>query len=261
MTVLGRRIAPYLALFFALPSVGGAQEAGDHALAITTDPISQGIVATIIILLFVLLALEAAHRVLVVFGAAALVWLLTYLTPFHLMPFERAWDAVDLNVLLLLASMMAVVGVLKATGFFAWAVATIMNRARGEPRRAQTLVIWFTGGLSAMLDNVTTVIFVTPMAAGMSAKLALSPVAIILPMVIASNIGGTATLIGDPPNIMIGSAVPLSSRRAPSIPLNPHLSLILSRHVLLAGAYSLLKSKIVGYRCRTHIPPCLQSDN
>ncbi|MEP7383507.1 MAG: SLC13 family permease [Gemmatimonadota bacterium] len=189
------------------PSLALASETGPTS---TTDPISQGIVALTIVMLFVLLAREAAHRVLIVLGAAALMWLITYLTPFHLISFERAWAAVDLNVLLLLASMMAVVAVLKATGFFAWAVGTIMNRAQGEPRRVQRLVGWFTAATSAFLDNVTTVIFVTPMATGMGARLGLAPVAILLPMVIASNIGGTATLIGDPPNIMIGSGAHLS---------------------------------------------------
>jgi len=176
----------------------------------TTDPVSQGIVAVVIILLFALLAREAAHRVLIVFGAAALLWLVTYLTPFHLISFEHGWAAVDINVLLLLASMMAVVGVLKATGFFEWAVGTIMNRSRGEPHRVQRIVSGFTAAASALLDNVTTVIFVTPMAMGMSRKLGLAPAAILLPMVIASNVGGTATLIGDPPNIMIGSGANLS---------------------------------------------------
>ncbi len=176
----------------------------------TTDPISQSLVAAVLILLFVLLAREAAHRVLIVFGATALLWLVTYLTPFHLVSFERGWAAVDINVLLLLGSMMAVVGVLKSTGFFEWAVATIMNGSRGQPRRVQTLVGWFTAGTSALLDNVTTVIFVTPMAIGMAARLGLAPAAVLLPMVIASNVGGTATLIGDPPNIMIGSGAGLS---------------------------------------------------
>ena len=196
-----------LALLALTPAHAKALEI---ALTSTTDSVSQGLVGLVIVLLFVLLAREAAHRVLIVLGAAALMWFVTYLTPYHLISFERAWAAVDLNVLLLLASMMAVVAVLKATGFFAWAVGTIMNRANGDPHRVQSLVGWFTAATSAFLDNVTTVIFVTPMATGMSAKLGLAPVAILLPMVIASNIGGTATLIGDPPNIMIGSGAHLS---------------------------------------------------
>lgn len=191
----------------ALPSVALANE---RAIVSTTDPLSQLSVAIVLILLFVLLAREAAHRVLIVFGAAAMMWLVTYLTPMHLISFEKAYEHVDINVLVLLASMMAVVAVLKSTGFFSWAVGTLMNRAEGKPRRVQQLVTWFTGVTSALLDNVTTVIFVTPMATTMSKRLGLAPAAILLPMVIASNIGGTATLIGDPPNIMIGSGAGLS---------------------------------------------------
>lgn len=182
----------------------------EQSLVSTTDPVSQSIVAIVLVLLFVLLAKEAAHRVLIVFGSAALLWIITYLTPIHLIPFDKTWEHVDINVLLLLASMMALVAVLKATGFFEWSVAILMNRAGGKPRRVQQLVSWFTGGTSALLDNVTTVIFVTPMVTSMSKRLGLAPAAILLPMVIASNVGGTATLIGDPPNIMVGSGAGLS---------------------------------------------------
>jgi len=179
-------------------------------LTSTTDPLSQGIVATTLFLLFVLLTLEKAHRVLVAMVAVSAVWLITYLTPLHLISFEQSARALDLNVLLLLASMMAVVGVLKSTGVFGWTVARLVERAGDSPARVMILLAWFTAIASAFLDNVTTVIFVTPIAVGMAAQLAVSPMAILLPMIMAANIGGTATLIGDPPNIMIGSGAGLS---------------------------------------------------
>lgn len=174
------------------------------------DAVSQGLVGALIVLIFVLLTLEKTHRVLVVAGAVALLWAITYLTPYRLMSFEATGRALDLNVLFLLASMMALVGVMKSTGVFQWAVAKLMVRADGKPLLAQRLVAWFTATLSAFADNVTTVIFVTPMAAGMARQLRVRPVVLLLPMVMASNIGGTATLIGDPPNIMIGSGAHLS---------------------------------------------------
>jgi len=182
----------------------------EHTLTVTQDPVSQGIVAGIIIAVFVLLAKETAHRVLVIFSAVALLWLITYFTPWHLITFEGARQALDLNVLLLLASMMAVVGVLKTTGVFDWATSHVIDRSRGRPGSLLAMVVWFTGLLSAVLDNVTTVIFVYPMAIRMAAATAIRPAAILLPMVIASNVGGTATLIGDPPNILIGSGAGLS---------------------------------------------------
>ena len=138
------------------------------ALRSTTDVVSQGLVAIVIAGVFILLALEKAHRVLVVFGAAALLWLITYLTPYRLISFEGAKDALDLNVLFLLAAMMAVVGVLKTTGVFPWAVGRLLRRAGGRPRLVQALISWFTGTLSAFADNVTTVIFVTPMTSEMA---------------------------------------------------------------------------------------------
>lgn len=176
----------------------------------TTDPVSQAIVAVLLLGVFTLLTIEAAHRLVVVLGAVAVLWLITYFTPYHLLSFEGVASALDLNVLMLLAGMMAVVGVLKTTGIFEWSVARLLARAGGRPIVVLGLVVWFTAVTSAFLDNVTTVIFMTPMAMGLARQLRLAPPAVILPMVMASNIGGTATLIGDPPNIMIGSGAGLS---------------------------------------------------
>lgn len=179
-------------------------------LASSTSPISQGLVAVILLLLFALLTLEKAHRVLVALAAVSLVWGITYFTPFHLITFEAAAQALDLNVLLLLASMMALVGVLKKTGVFTVMIRWLARRSRNSPQRVMALLIWFTAVASAFLDNVTTVIFATPIALGMAAQLGVAPVAFLMPMIMAANIGGTATLIGDPPNIMIGSGAGLS---------------------------------------------------
>ena len=159
-----------------------------HLLTSTTDPLSQGIVAVTLVLLFLLLTLEKAHRVLVALGAVSLLWGITYLTPYHLISFEGAARALDLNVLLLLASMMAVVGVLKSTGVFGWAVARLVHRAGNSPARIMILIAWFTAIASAFLDNVTTVIFVTPIALGLAAQLGVAPMAFIMPMIMAANI-------------------------------------------------------------------------
>jgi len=176
----------------------------------TTDPVSQSIVALVLVGVFVLLTLEKAHRVLVIFSAVAVLWLISYLSPYHLISFEASQQALDLNVILLLASMMAIVGVLKTTGVFEWVVGQVLMRSRGRPRTLQAGVIWFTGILSAGVDNVTTVIFMYPMATAMAAVSAIPAASLLIPMIVASNIGGTATLIGDPPNILIGSGAGLS---------------------------------------------------
>jgi len=180
------------------------------ALPATQDPVSQLLVAVVIAGAFGLLVLEKAHRVLIIFSAVALLWLITYLTPYRLISFEQAQQAIDLNVILLLAAMMAIVGVLKTTGVFGYLVGRLMQRSGGHPAALLGLVVWFTGLLSAFADNVTTVIFVYPMVAAMARASAIPLAALALPMVIASNIGGTATLIGDPPNILIGSGAGLS---------------------------------------------------
>lgn len=174
-------------------------------LEATRDAISQGLVAVILVGVFALLAAERVHRVLVPLCAVALVWLITYFTPWRLISFEASQAAVDLNVILLLFSMMALVGVLKTTNVFAWAVDRLLERSRGNPGRCAALIVWFTGILSAILDNVTTVVFAYPMASEVARRLKLNGSAFLLPMVMAANIGGTATLIGDPPNVLIGA--------------------------------------------------------
>ncbi|MBL8983088.1 MAG: hypothetical protein JNL26_12940, partial [Gemmatimonadetes bacterium] len=179
-------------------------------LITTTDPVSQGIVAALLIALFGALVIETAHRVLIALGAVALLFLVTYFTPFHLMPFERVAHALDLNVLALLTAMMALVGVFRTSGVLDRLARSTLARAGGDPRRLLTIIIWATGTASAFLDNVTTVVFLTPLAIAFAAQYGLRARVYLLPMVMASNIGGTATLIGDPPNILIGSATGLA---------------------------------------------------
>jgi Na+/H+ antiporter NhaD/arsenite permease-like protein len=182
----------------------------ETALQTTTDPISQAIVAVLLASLFALLAIEKAHRVLVAMVAVSVLWAITYLTPFHLLSLESATAALDLNVLLLLAAMMALVGVMKETGVFGWAVERLLARFGGDPVQAIAVLWWFTAIASAFVDNVTTVIFVTPVVLAATKRLGAPAMLVIIPTVMAANIGGTATLIGDPPNIMIGSGAGLS---------------------------------------------------
>jgi len=179
-------------------------------VASSTDPVSQLIVGVLIVGLFAVLAMEKGHRVLVVMSAVAILWTITYLTPYKLLPLEGVAGALDINVLLLLAAMMALVGVLKETGVFAWAVEQLLERFGSDPARAIAVLWWFTAISSAFVDNVTTVIFVTPIVLATVKRLGAPPILVLIPTVMAANIGGTATLIGDPPNIMIGSGAGLT---------------------------------------------------
>ncbi len=140
-------------------------------LVATTDPISQGIVAVALVALLALLTIEKSHRVLVTLAMVSLLWGMSYLTPWRLITLQSAQAALDLNVLLLLAGMMALVGVLKTTGVFEWAVARLLVGRAGQPLLVMILLVWLTGLASAFLDNVTTVIFVAPIALGVASRL------------------------------------------------------------------------------------------
>ena len=122
---------------------------------------------------------------------------------------HAAFEAIDLNVIFLLAGMMVLAGTLARTGFFQWVAVRSVRLSRGEPFRLLIILCIVTGVLSAFLDNVTTVVLTTPVTLSIARALGVSPTPYLISQVLASNIGGTATLIGDPPNILIGSAAGL----------------------------------------------------
>jgi Na+/H+ antiporter NhaD/arsenite permease-like protein len=110
----------------------------------------------------------------------------------------------------LLMGMMIIVGILSKTGFFQWTALKAYELAKGDPWRLMVLLIIMTAFLSAFLDNVTTVLLMVPATLELSKVLKINPVPLLISEALASNIGGTATVIGDPPNIMIASAFGLS---------------------------------------------------
>lgn len=122
---------------------------------------------------------------------------------------EQAFAAVDWNVIFLLAGMMVLAGALAQTGFFRWVAVRSVRLSRGDPLRLLIILCIVTAVLSAFLDNVTTVVLLTPVTLSIAATLGVSPAPYLIGQIMASNIGGTATLIGDPPNILIGSAAGL----------------------------------------------------
>jgi Na+/H+ antiporter NhaD/arsenite permease-like protein len=122
---------------------------------------------------------------------------------------ESGFRAVDWNVIFLLAGMMIIAAVLRRTGVFGWLAVRTVRLARGNPLAILLLLSLITAVLSAFLDNVTTIVLLVPVTLYIATTLQLSAIPFILAEVLASNIGGTATLIGDPPNILIGSAAGL----------------------------------------------------
>jgi Na+/H+ antiporter NhaD/arsenite permease-like protein len=122
---------------------------------------------------------------------------------------HAAFEAIDLNVIFLLAGMMVIASTLAKTGLFEWLAIRSVQLSHGEPLRLLLILAFVTAVLSAFLDNVTTVVLTTPITLSITRRLGVSPLPYLIAQILASNIGGTATLIGDPPNILIGSAAGL----------------------------------------------------
>jgi Na+/H+ antiporter NhaD/arsenite permease-like protein len=120
---------------------------------------------------------------------------------------ETALRYIDFNTLGLLVGMMIIVSTTAETGIFKYMALVAAKKAKGEPVRILIYLVLITAFLSAFLDNVTTVLLIVPVTFSITRQLRVSPIPFLISQIIASNVGGTATLIGDPPNIMIGSAV------------------------------------------------------
>jgi Na+/H+ antiporter NhaD/arsenite permease-like protein len=119
---------------------------------------------------------------------------------------EQAFDAIDWNVIFLLAGMMIIANLLRETGLFQWIAVQAVRLGRGDPFRILIILSLITAFSSGLLDNVTIVVLVAPITLFVAASLKVSPMPFLIAQILASNIGGAATLIGDPPNILIGSA-------------------------------------------------------
>lgn len=162
----------------------------------------------IFVLAYVLIATEWVHRLAAALGGATLMLVIGITNPEHAFFSEHA--GIDWKVIFLLLGMMLIVAVLKRTGVFEFIAIWAARRARGRPYRLMVLLVVATGFLSAWLDNVTTVLLIAPVTILVCRRLGLPAVPFLIAEVMACNIGGAATLIGDPPNIMIGSRADLS---------------------------------------------------
>ncbi len=123
---------------------------------------------------------------------------------------ELAVEGIDFNTIFLLIGMMVIVTIAKRTGVFQFVAILSAKSVRGNPRLLLIILPLITAVFSALLDNVTTVLLIVPITLLLTEQLKLSPYPFLFALIFSSNIGGTATLIGDPPNILIGSAVGLS---------------------------------------------------
>ncbi|WP_457555955.1 ArsB/NhaD family transporter [Candidatus Pyrohabitans sp.] len=176
---------------------------------------AQLFAASVLLVSYALIVTEKVHRTVAALAGGALVVALgpffglidreTYPSEIHFMS-----EAVDWNTIGLLLGMMIIVGILKDTGIFEFIAIKTAKLSRGDPWRIMLLFATTTAVLSAFLDNVTTVLLIAPVTVSITLSLKLNPVPFLISEVLASNIGGTATLIGDPPNIIIGSGAGLS---------------------------------------------------
>ncbi|KUH31825.1 transporter [Thermococcus celericrescens] len=166
--------------------------------------IAAGIAVAVFLVTYAMIISERVHRtVAALFGAAVVLFL-------GIVPWEALPEHLDLDTLFLLIGMMIIVNTSKESGLFEFIAIKTAKFARGSPMKVLLLFSVVTAVISSVLDNVTTVLLLTPMLLYITRLMDINPVPFLLAEVFASNIGGTATLIGDPPNIMIGSAARLS---------------------------------------------------
>ena len=150
---------------------------------------------------YLLIVSERLHRTL-----AALLGAVAVIVTGLLSQTEAFSDqVVDFNVIFLLAGMMVIANILAKTGLFQWMAVEAVRVTRGDPYRVLVVASLVTAIVSSVLDNVTTVVLIVPITFFIARRLHMDPVPILISQIIASNIGGTATLIGDPPNLIIGS--------------------------------------------------------
>ncbi len=160
------------------------------------------LIATAIFLIaYIVIVSEKIDRmVAALLGGVAMIYFVGVYTQ------EEAISGIDFNVIFLLMGMMIIAGIVSETGLFQWLAVRAVQVGRGNPVRIMQILALVTAVGSALLDNVTVVVLIAPVTLFVASSLGVSPLPFLIAEVIASNIGGASTLIGDPPNILIGSA-------------------------------------------------------
>lgn len=162
------------------------------------------IAAAVFLIVILLIITERVHRTAAAM-AGAMVLILT-----GVMSADKALSYIDFNTIGVLVGMMIFVAIVRQSGMFEYIAVRAAKAVHGDPWKIMVAFTLITAVLSAILDNVTTVLLVGPMSIAIARMLKIDPVPFLMGQILASNVGGTATLIGDPPNIMIGSAAHLS---------------------------------------------------
>lgn len=168
------------------------------------------IAAGIFVIVFVLISLRAMHEAMAALAGAVALLAITYLAgskhaDFYIIDFQHAVSHIDFDVIFLVLALMIFVAIVARTGVFQWLAFAAYRLARGRPWPLAVILILITAVASAFLNNVTVMLLMAPVTIEIALVLGVDPLAFLVPEVLASNIGGTATLIGDPPNTLIGS--------------------------------------------------------
>jgi len=158
----------------------------------------------VFIVVYALLITERMNKAVAVVLGACLYLL------FHFIPFDNAVEHIDMNVIFLLIGMMMIVKITEQSGVFEYIAIKSAKMVKADPIAFLAVLFVITAFFSAMLDNVTTVLLISPIALLLATQMEVGALPFVITVILSSNIGGTATLIGDPPNIMIGSAAGLS---------------------------------------------------
>jgi Na+/H+ antiporter NhaD/arsenite permease-like protein len=166
------------------------------------------VAVAVFVVAYALIATERIHKVKVALGGAAVVLALGIVDSNDV--FYSHDTGIDWDVIFLLLGTMIIVGVLRQTGGFEYAAIWAAKRAGGSPLRVMVLLVIITAAASALLPNVTIVLLMAPVTLLVCERFDINPIPFLIAEVMASNIGGVATLIGDPPNIIIGSRAHLS---------------------------------------------------
>ncbi|HCG62481.1 MAG: hypothetical protein A2Y31_12510 [Spirochaetes bacterium GWC2_52_13] len=158
----------------------------------------------VFVVVYALLITERMNKAVAVVLGACLYLL------FHFIPFDNAVEHIDMNVIFLLIGMMMIVKITEQSGVFEYIAIKSAKMVKADPIAFLAVLFVITAFFSAMLDNVTTVLLISPIALLLATQMEVGALPFVITVILSSNIGGTATLIGDPPNIMIGSAAGLS---------------------------------------------------
>ncbi len=169
----------------------------------------------IFIVVFGFISLNLLHETIAAFlGAAAMLGVSYFIgssnSDFWIIGFHRAIGFIDFDVVFLLMTMMIFMAIMSQTGVFQWLAYQTFRLARGNAFLVAAILVSITGVISSVLNDTTVMLLMTPISIQMALALNIHPAAIVVPEVLASNIGGAATLIGTPPNTIIGSYVGLS---------------------------------------------------